>query len=62
MKFLYENNVGDSGYFSEKDIIKAIYTAWNIEAALYLLNEGVKKLDPQKRLSEQLKVVFSPYC
>ena len=61
MRFFYENNMGDSGYFSEKDIVKAIYTAWNIEATLYLLNDGVKKLDLKKRLGEQLKVVFSPY-
>lgn len=28
MKFYYENNLGDSGYFTEKDLVKAIYTAW----------------------------------
>lgn len=26
MRFFYENNLGDSGYFSEKDLVKAIYT------------------------------------
>jgi len=61
MRYFYENNMGDSGYFSEGNLVKAIYTAWNIEATLYLLNEGVKKIDTQKRFSEQLKVIFSPY-
>jgi hypothetical protein len=38
MKFYYENSMGDRGAFVEKDIIKAIYTSWNIEANLYLVN------------------------
>jgi hypothetical protein len=49
MKFYYENCMGDSGYFSEKDLVKAIYTAWNIEADLYLLNNEIEKL------------IFAPY-
>lgn len=62
MRFYYQNNVGDSGYFSEKDLVKAIYTAWNIEAELYLLNEGIKKLDTHKPFfSKQTKLVFAPY-
>ena len=44
MRFYYENNIGYSGYFSENDLVKAIYTAWNIEANLYLLNDNIKKL------------------
>lgn len=40
MNFYYENSVGDNGTFKETDIIKAIYTAWNIEANLYLLVDG----------------------
>ena len=39
MKFYYENIMGDYGTFEENDIIKAIYTAWNIEADLYLGGE-----------------------
>lgn len=61
MRFYYENNIGDSGYFSEKNLVKAIYTAWNIEATLYLLNDGVKKIDWNKRHGYQCKVIFSPY-
>lgn len=50
MKFYYENNVGDNGNFKENDIVKAIYTAWNIEADLYLTTEN-----------GSCKLVFSPY-
>jgi hypothetical protein len=49
MKFYYSNYSGDSGYFREKDIIKAIYTAWNIEADLYLVEADKKK------------IIFAPY-
>lgn len=42
--FYYENNLGDSGKFIEKDLIKAIYTAWNIEANLYLMIDGIEEL------------------
>lgn len=44
MKFYYENTMGDTGIFSETDLIRAIYAAWNIEASLYILGSGVKKL------------------
>lgn len=37
MKFYYENFMGDTGTFKERNLIKAIYMAWNIEADLYLL-------------------------
>jgi hypothetical protein len=59
MRFYYENNIDDKGIFSEKDLIKAIYTAWNIEATLYLINKEVKHLTP-RNLRESIKVVFSP--
>jgi hypothetical protein len=59
MRFFYENGYGDTGYFSEKDIIKAVYTAWNIDADLWLLNDGLRKLDPYKFTSEQAKIVFA---
>lgn len=39
MKFYYDNIMGDYGTFKENDIVKAIYTAWNIEADLYLDDE-----------------------
>jgi len=35
MRFYYENSSGDNGVFSEKDLIKAIYSVWNIEGTLY---------------------------
>ncbi|APQ78671.1 hypothetical protein [Clostridium botulinum] len=36
MEFYYENSMGDHGTFSENNLVKAIYTAWNVEAGLYL--------------------------
>jgi len=51
MNFYYENNIGDSGYFSEDDLILAIFSAWNIEANLYLLDEE----------TNQEKLIFAPY-
>lgn len=61
MRFYYENIMGDNGYFSEKDLIKAIYIAWNIEADLYLLNDVIKKIDFNKSFFNQANLVFSPY-
>lgn len=61
MRFYYENNCGDNGYFSEKDLIKAIYTAWNIEADLYLLNDGLKKIDKNIKFRDQVKIILAPY-
>ncbi len=61
MRFYYQNGMGDSGYFSEKDLIKAIYTAWNIEAELWLLNKGLKKIDWYESITKQAKIIFSPY-
>lgn len=60
MRFYYENSLGDSGYFSEKDLIKAIYTAWNIEANLYLLDDGIKKIN-WKLFNQQAELIFAPY-
>lgn len=60
MKFYYQNGIGDSGYFSENNLVMAIYTAWNIEAELYLLNEGIKKIDFHQSIFEQAKIIFSP--
>ncbi|MCK9309982.1 MAG: hypothetical protein M0P99_06895 [Candidatus Cloacimonetes bacterium] len=60
MRFYYENSLGDNGYFSEKDLVKAIYTVWNIEANLYLLDDGIKKID-WKSFNQQAKLIFAPY-
>lgn len=48
MKFYYENCMGDSGHFQENDLIKAIYSAWNIDAHLYLIDN-------------EWKLVFAPW-
>ena len=40
MKFYYENYMGNAGYFCERNLIKAIYTAWNIDADLYLIEDN----------------------
>lgn len=60
MRFFYENSMCDRGYFTEDNLVKAIYTAWNIDANLYLLNEGVKKIDKNEPSSKQCKLVFAP--
>jgi hypothetical protein len=59
MRFYYYNNMGDEGYFSETNIIKAIYTAWNIEADLWLLNKGIRKVSHYELINKQAKLVFS---
>ena len=51
MKFYYENYSGDSGYFQEDDLILAIFSGWNIEANLYILDEE----------TNQEKLIFAPY-
>lgn len=62
MKFYYINNSGDEGFFKEKDLIKAIYTAWNIEADLYLtIDENIKNVDIIQDFSNQTKIIFAPY-
>lgn len=61
MRFFYQNGIGDEGYFSEKDLVKAIYTAWNIEADLYLLNKGIRKLNLKGYFFDQAKLIFAPY-
>lgn len=52
MKFYYQNYLGDTGYFVEKEIVKAIYTAWNIEAELFLL---LDEKDKNNKI-----IIFSP--
>lgn len=61
MKFYYENYLGDSGFFSEKDLVKAIYTAWNIEADLYLVTDkNIKKIKDFTDFFKQTKIIFLP--
>lgn len=61
MKFYYENTMCDSGYFYENDLIKAIFAAWNIDANLYLLNDGIKKINKNESFYKQAKLIFAPY-
>ena len=60
MRFYYQNSMGDSGYFSENNLVKAIYTAWNIEAELYLLNNGNRIIDQHQSFNKQTKIIFCP--
>nr|WP_269205463.1 hypothetical protein [Clostridium botulinum] len=41
--------MGDTGVFQEDNIVKAIYTAWNIEADLYIYTD------------RSWQMVFAPY-
>jgi hypothetical protein len=41
--------MGDYGMFNEKKIVKAIYTAWNIGANLYIYTDG------------NWQIIFEPY-
>jgi len=59
MKFYYDGCCGD-GYFSERNLIKAIYTAWNVDADLWLLNSGIKKIDKYLLLKDQATLIFVP--
>ena len=60
MRFYFCNNMGDSGYFEEDDLIKAIYTSWNVEAELYLLKGELKRIDWTESFSDQVKMIFIP--
>lgn len=61
MKFYYISNCGDEGFFKEKDLIKAIYTAWNIEGNLYLvINDKIKNIDVIQDFNNQTKLIFAP--
>jgi hypothetical protein len=52
--------MGDSGTFKEKDLVKAIYTAWNIEASLYLIKEEQGKINSDT-LYIRNKLIFAPW-
>ena len=62
MNFFYYNNMGDNGYFEEDNLIRAIYSCWNIEESLYLLNGSLKFIDDNKLLTEQAKLIFAPFA
>lgn len=59
MRFYYENNMGDSGFFTLKktEIIKAIQSAWNVEANLYTVPSGTNK---KNLLYRDMKAVLLP--
>lgn len=53
MKFYYQNYFwGYKGTFEEEDLVKAIYSAWNIEATLYIVTED----NPR-----EYEFIFVPY-
>lgn len=54
--------MGDAGIFRENDLVKAIYTAWNIEANLYILNDEVRKVRDIIFFGDDknAKIVFCP--
>ncbi len=58
MRFYYENYSGDSGCFTLKktEIPKAIMSAWNIEADLYIID---KKFD--EGIFKGRKLIFAPH-
>jgi len=58
IRFYYENCMGDSGYFTERkdNIVNAIYSAWNIEAILYI----AEKIKDNKK-KEKITLIFSPH-
>lgn len=62
MRFYYENSNGNYGVFSEKDLIKAIYTAWNIEATLYIIppKTTLREIEAYQGY-KNCKLVFSPW-
>lgn len=57
IRFYYENYMGDSGHFTDRreNIVHAIYSAWNIEACLYIA-EALKGNNKQ----EKITMIFSP--
>lgn len=57
IRFYYENCCGNSGYFTLKksEIPRAIMSAWNIEAHLYIIDSYTWDKKPK-----DLTLVFSP--
>lgn len=58
MEFYYENSMENHGTFSENNLVKAIYTAWNVEADLYL-KDGIWTIKQKKKLPHNTKIDVS---
>jgi hypothetical protein len=61
VRFYYISSTGYHGCFLEKDLVKALYAAWNIEAELYKLNDGVVKIKNNIPFTQQATLVFAPF-
>ena len=59
MEFYYENAMGDNGTFKENNIVKAIYTAWNVEADLYLDNQLIFAPKEDNEFNSELLYPYS---
>lgn len=57
IRFYYKNCMGDSGHFTDRrdNIVHAIYSAWNIEAYLY-----VAETCKEDKRKETITMIFSP--
>lgn len=51
--------MGDYGTFEESDLIKAIYSAWNIEANLYIIKSGNRK-KKYNNVYKNCELIFAP--
>jgi hypothetical protein len=61
MRFYFQNNAGEKGHFTEKCLIRAIYSAWNIESDLYILKDRTKFINQSAILDGKVKLIFSPF-
>lgn len=61
MKFYYWNSMGDSGIFSEQDLIKAIYSVWNVEGNLYLIDSNYEGKLTEENILGVSKLIFAPW-
>lgn len=64
MRFYAETNSHEL-LFSEKDIIKAIFTAWNFHADLWLVDDKAKYSDLKKYATIKKELLFTscdPFC
>ena len=61
MRFYYENSMGNTGYFTEDNLARAIYISWNIKVNLYILNDGLEIIDWLEPFHEQAKLILAPF-
>ena len=62
MRFYWQSGYcGDWGLFSEKNLIKAIYSAWNIESELFIVPNGTKPKDIENMNYSDMKLIFAPF-